>query len=68
MTQPEDLALTDRLSTGELALEAPDADAAEQAAIADPAWGGSTVSSDLEAPEWDAAEQSQAVPFDDEYR
>jgi hypothetical protein len=68
MTQPEDLALTDRLTAGELDLEAPDADAAEQAAIADPAWGESPASTDLEAPEWDAAEQSQAVPFDDEYR
>jgi hypothetical protein len=59
MTQPDDLDI-----------EAPEADAAEQAAYADPAdyEAGGTVSDDIEAPEWDALEQSQAVPGEDDYR
>ena len=57
MTDPADL---DR--------EAPEADAAEQAAAAQPDDYDGTPSTSLEAPEWDAAEQSRPVPFDDDYR
>lgn len=53
-------------------LETPEADAAEQAALADP---GSLdendpepASSSIEASEWDALEQRQAVPLDDDDR
>ncbi|GIE53542.1 hypothetical protein [Actinoplanes nipponensis] len=52
-------------------LEAPEADAAEQAALADPASDDSEPSagsSSIEAPEWDAWEQRQAVPLDDDER
>jgi hypothetical protein len=57
MTSPEDLET-----------EAPEADAAEQAAYADPGEGEATASRSLEAPEWDAQEQSRVVPLDDDYR
>ncbi len=68
MTQPEDLELTDRLIPDERDLEAPDADAAEQAANADPSWDTAAVSDALDAPEWDAYEQSQVVQLEDDYR
>jgi hypothetical protein len=59
MTQPDDLDI-----------EAPEADAAEQATYADPAddEAQDTVSDDIEAPEWDAVEQSRTVPGEDDYR
>jgi hypothetical protein len=57
MTSPEDLET-----------EAPEADAAEQAAYADPSEAETTASRSLEAPEWDAQEQSMVVPLDDDYR
>jgi hypothetical protein len=61
MTQPDDLDI-----------EAPEADAAEQATYADPAEDegndNGVVSDDIEAPEWDVLEQSQAVQGEDEYR
>ncbi len=57
MTQPEDLGF-----------EAPEADAAEQRAYAEPQEGDGTMSRSIEAPEWDAEEQSRTVPLDDEYR
>jgi len=50
-------------------IEAPEADAAEQALDAEPnEEEEGTVSDSLEAPEWDAQEQSRAVPLEDEYR
>jgi hypothetical protein len=61
MTQPDDLDI-----------EAPEADAAEQAAYADPAehedvrQHESIDSHSIEAPEWDVLEQSQVVPVDDD--
>ena len=62
MTEPDDLDI-----------EAPEADAAEQAMYADPA-GREVVqpyesidSHSVEAPEWDVLEQSQVVPDDDDY-
>ncbi len=51
-----------------LEAEAPEADAAEQAAYAQPDDTESPVSRSIEAPEWDAEEQSRTVPLDDEYR
>ena len=62
MTEPDDLDI-----------EAPEADAAEQATYADPA--GHEVAQpyesidahSVEAPEWDVLEQSQVVPDDDDY-
>ncbi len=57
MTQPEDLDM-----------EAPEADAAEQRAYAEPQEADGTASRSIEAPEWDAEEQSRSVPLDDEYR
>jgi hypothetical protein len=51
-----------------LEAEAPEADAAEQAAYAQPDDTESPVSRSIEAPEWDAEEQSRVVPLDDEYR
>lgn len=51
--------------------EAPEADAAEQATLAEPdddEEGEDMPSLSLEAPEWDAQEQAMRVPFDDDYR
>jgi hypothetical protein len=51
--------------------EAPEADAAEQAATADPldsSQDDEILSDDIEAPEWDAQEQSREVPMEDDYR
>ena len=50
--------------------DAPEADAAEQAAAADPFdfHDDPTPSGDIEAPEWDAQEQSVEVPLEDDYR
>ena len=62
MTYPDD----------ERALDAPEADAAEQATPADPGslddTGPASDRPGLEVPEWDAQEQSRAVPVDDDYR
>jgi hypothetical protein len=58
--------MTDR---NDLGIEAPEADAAEQALEAEPAEEEEgTASESLEAPEWDAQEQSRTVPLEDEYR
>ena len=50
--------------------DAPEADAAEQAAATDPQdiEDNPTPSGDIEAPEWDAQEQSMEVPLEDDYR
>jgi hypothetical protein len=50
--------------------DAPEADAAEQAANADPLdiADDPIPSGDIEAPEWDAYEQSMEVPVEDDYR
>jgi hypothetical protein len=53
-------------------LEAPEADAVEQATAADPSWDddpeASPATSPLEASEWDAQEQGRTVPVEDDYR
>jgi hypothetical protein len=51
-------------------LEAPEADAAEQATDADPTDEPEDEPTSLEVievPEWDALEQSREVPLDDDY-
>jgi hypothetical protein len=62
MTYPDD----------ERDLETPEADAAEQAAPADPGSADDTepvpASSSIEVPEWDAQEQGRIVQIDDDYR
>ncbi len=70
MTQPEDLALSPRVSDYELDPEAPENDAIEQAMIIDPDPGFDepTLSDSVEAPEWDALEQATPVQLDDDYR
>ena len=57
MSQPDDLGT-----------QVPEADAAEQAAYADPGEHDGTASDSIEAPEWDAQEQARVVPVDDDYR
>ncbi|WP_306208962.1 hypothetical protein [Actinoplanes sp. RD1] len=59
----------------ELDPEAPEGDAAEQAAEADPGWlagdddgEDAEVSPAIEASEWDAHEQRQVVELEDDYR
>ncbi len=57
----------------ELDLEAPEADAAEQAAEAAPGWTAPEreeleASPAIEASEWDAHEQERVVELDDDYR
>lgn len=50
--------------------DAPEADAAEQAAAADPLENEDDPipSGDIEVPEWDAQEQAMEVPLEDDYR
>jgi hypothetical protein len=53
----------------ELDLEAPEADAAEQAMSADPAEDPDRTPGDsVDVPEWDAQEQSRTAAFEDDYR
>jgi hypothetical protein len=52
-------------------LEAPEADAVEQATAADPSWDDDSeapATSALDASEWDAQEQGRTVPLEDDYR
>jgi hypothetical protein len=54
-------------------LETPEADAAEQAAVAAPAWDDEDTPANqdpapIEAPEWDVHEQHRVVTLDDDYR
>ena len=57
---------------GEVDVEAPEADAAEQAMSAVPDRfeedDDAGRPADIEAPEWDVQEQSRIVDFEDEYR
>ena len=68
MTYPEELDLGDHLDPDERDIEAPAADAVEQATAVDPAYAGPAVSGSVEAPEWDAHEQSVIVELEDDYR
>jgi len=71
MTRPEDeLVAGDHLDPDERDLEAPPADAAEQATTADPndhAEFAAPPELGLEVGEWDAFEQSIVVDLEDEY-
>jgi hypothetical protein len=74
MTRPdEDLAPGDHLEPDERDIEAPTADAAEQAVAVGPVpgdrgdWREGEPSRGLEVGEWDAVEQSVIVDLDDEY-
>lgn len=70
MAQPdEDFAPSDHLAPEERDLEAPPADAFEQALSADPADGEPEPSWGLEVDDWDAMEQARIVAGDeDDYR
>lgn len=60
--------LTDTaLDPRERDIEAPDADAVEQATPVDPVEGRDEVHRGFEVDEWDAVEQARTVPLDDEY-
>jgi hypothetical protein len=65
----EDLTPEPHLNADERAIEAPEADAVEQATLADPAVGPrGEIRRGLEVDEFDAWEQSQVVEHDDDYR
>jgi hypothetical protein len=59
---------SDHLDPDERDMEAPDADAAEQALPADPAQHPIEVHRGLEVNEWDAVEQAHVVDLDEDYR
>jgi hypothetical protein len=69
MAQPEeDVILPDHLSPDERDPEVSDADAVEQATVANPAAEGpEEVHRGLEVADWDAVEQARVVSFDEEY-
>jgi hypothetical protein len=65
----EDRTPEDHLDADERDIEAPEADAVEQATPVDPATGGRVeIRRGLEVDEADAWEQSQVVEHDDDYR
>ena len=70
MSEPdEDLTPSDHLTAGERDIEAPEADASEQAAPVSPADSDDLpVSRSPEVNEADAVEQSRVVDLDDDYR
>ncbi|HEY2950563.1 MAG TPA: hypothetical protein VGJ53_19555 [Micromonosporaceae bacterium] len=69
MTEPdEDRAPGHHLEADERDIEAPDADAVEQAISANPAEEPAEVHRGLEVGEWDAVEQAYVVDLDDDYR
>lgn len=69
MTEPdEDFALGDHLAPDERDIEAPAADAVEQATAARPADEEPEVRRGFEVNDWDALEQARVVDLDDDYR
>ncbi|HWG98061.1 MAG TPA: hypothetical protein VNV66_01790 [Pilimelia sp.] len=69
MSQPdEDLAPGAHLDPDERDIEAPAADAVEQATVANPADEPVEVHRGMEVGDWDAVEQARIVDLDDEYR
>lgn len=68
MTRPDEyLAPRNHLAPEERDIEAPSADAVEQAVPANPADESAEVHRGLEVGEWDAVEQAVVVDFDDDY-
>ncbi|MEV0391894.1 hypothetical protein [Polymorphospora rubra] len=69
MTRPdEDFAPGDHLSPEERDPETPQADAVEQATVADPAEDEPELHRGLEVTEYDATEQARVVNLDEDYR
>ncbi len=68
MTDPEHIDRTTSLDPDERDIEAPTADAAEQATFADPALEELEPTLRLEVSDWDAVEQARVVDLDDDYR
>jgi hypothetical protein len=68
MTDPEDIDRSASLDPDVRDLEAPAADAAEQATLADPALEELEPTQRLEVSDWDAVEQARVVDLDDDYR
>jgi hypothetical protein len=70
MAQPDEEfpASLDHLDPDERDIEAPDADAVEQAMPANPAEVPVPVRRGLEVDEWDAIEQARVVDLDEDYR
>lgn len=69
MSQPdEELAFDSPLDPDERDIEAPAADAVEQATTANPIDQPVEVHRGLEVGEWDAVEQAHVVDLDDDYR
>ncbi|HZN20704.1 MAG TPA: hypothetical protein VFB84_21335 [Micromonosporaceae bacterium] len=72
MSEPDeeralDNAAETQLDPRERDIEAPDADAVEQATPVDPTERPEEVHRGLEVDEWDAVEQARTVPLDDDY-
>ncbi|HET8681124.1 MAG TPA: hypothetical protein VFM54_04545 [Micromonosporaceae bacterium] len=72
MSEPDqeralDSATETTLDPRERDIEAPDADAVEQATPVDPTEVPDEVHRGFEVDEWDAVEQARTVPLDDEY-
>jgi hypothetical protein len=69
MTTPdEDLVPGDHLDPDERDIEAPPADAAEQAKPANPVDEPAEIHRGMEVGEWDAVEQAVVVDLEDDYR
>jgi hypothetical protein len=68
MTDPDFIDRTTGLEPDERDIEAPDADAVEQATLADPALEEPEPTQRLEVSDWDAVEQARVVDLDDDYR
>ena len=64
----EDLAPEDHLHADERDIEAPEADAVEQATPLDPSLVPAEPSRSIEVNEYDAVEQARLVELDDDYR
>jgi hypothetical protein len=68
MQPEEDFAPSEHLGPDERDPEAPQADAMEQAIVADPARDEPDVHRGLEVGDWDAVEQARVVDLDEDYR
>jgi len=68
MTDPDFIDRSTSLDPDERDIEAPAADAVEQATPADPAEEELEPTQRLEVSDWDALEQARVVDLDDDYR